>query len=316
MTPILLAAAPLNPLYLATLKNHYTVVGPMSHDSLMALPDRANISVIAAGGETKVSTDMMDALPKLKLIAVMGVGYDGVDVPGAIARGVMVTHTPNVLNDDVADLAMALMLNITRRLPHADKFVRSGMWPKGSMALATKLSGLRLGLVGMGRIGQSIATRAVAFGMPIAYTARNPRPELPYQYLTSALALAQEVDVLTIIAPGGASTQHMINADVLKALGPSGYLVNVARGSVVDEAALVQALVSQGIAGAALDVFENEPHPLPELLQLDNVILSPHIGSATGATRQAMADLALLNIKRHFAHAPLESPTPECLDRK
>jgi len=270
------------------------------------------IEVIAAGGESKVPASMMDALPALKLISVMGVGYDGVDVGHAIQRGAMVTHTPNVLNDDVADLAIALMLSVTRRIPQAHQFVRAGEWAKGGLPLATKLSGMRLGIVGMGRIGQAIAHRAEAFGMPIAYTARSAKSNLPYTFVADIEDLASQVDMLTLITPGGAGTHHMVNAAVLKALGPKGYIVNVARGSVIDEAALVEALQTGVIAGAGLDVFENEPTPLPALLTMDNVVLTPHVGSATDATRQAMADLATANINRHFAGEPLETPVPEC----
>ena len=312
MKPTLLAASPLNPLFVKALETKYTVIGPMAHDALMAHPDRESIQVIAAGGESKVPATMMDALPALKLISVMGVGYDGVDVPHAIARGAMVTHTPNVLNDDVADLAIALMLNVTRRIPQAHQFVQAGEWAKGGLALATKLSGLRLGIVGMGRIGQAIAHRAAAFGMPIAYTARSAKSNLPYAFVANVEDLASQVDVLTLITPGGAGTHHMVNAAVLKALGPKGYVVNVARGSVIDEAALVEALQNGTIAGAGLDVFENEPHPLPALLAMDNVVLTPHVGSATDSTRQAMADLATTNIDRHFAGQALETPVPEC----
>ena len=235
MNPTILAASPLNPLFVAELSKRYTLIGPMPLDDLMAHPDREHITVIAAGGESKVPAAMMDALPALKLVSVMGVGYDGVDVQHAISRGALVTHTPNVLNDDVADLALVLMLSITRRIPQADAFVRNGSWAKGNMPLGTKLSGMRLGIVGMGRIGQAIATRAEAFGMSIAYTARSEKSALPYRFVPSVKALAADVDMLTLITPGGASTHHMINAEVLTALGPKGYVVNVARGSVVDE---------------------------------------------------------------------------------
>ena len=295
MTPTLLAASPLNPLFVKALQTKYNVIGPMSHDALMAHPDRELIEVIAAGGESKVPASMMDALPALKLISVMGVGYDGVDVGHAIQRGAMVTHTPNVLNDDVADLAIALMLSVTRRIPQAHQFVRAGEWAKGGLPLATKLSGMRLGIVGMGRIGQAIAHRAEAFGMPIAYTARSAKSNLPYAFVADIEALASQVDMLTLITPGGAGTHHMVNAAVLKALGPKGYIVNVARGSVIDEAALVEALQTGVIAGAGLDVFENEPAVNPGLLDLDNAVLIPHLGSATVETRAAMADIAATN---------------------
>jgi lactate dehydrogenase-like 2-hydroxyacid dehydrogenase len=243
----------------------------------------------------------------------MGVGYDGVDVATALKRSIVVTHTPNVLNDEVADLAIGLMLSVARRIPQADQYVRSGRWgTEGAMPLARKVSGARLGIVGLGRIGQAIADRAAAFGMSIAYTARSAKPGLAYPFYASALALAAEVDFLVVITPGGAGTLHMINAEVLKALGPRGYLINVARGSVVDEAALVEALQSGVIAGAGLDVFEKEPHPLEALRKLDNVVLTPHMASATRETRQAMADLAVANLLAHFSGQPALSPVPEC----
>ncbi|MBC7609903.1 MAG: 2-hydroxyacid dehydrogenase [Polaromonas sp.] len=268
---------------------------------------------IAGGGESAVTAALMGQLPALEMVSIMGVGYDGVDVATALSRGIVVTHTPNVLNDEVADLAIGLMLSVARRIPQADQYVRSGRWAtEGAMPLARKVSGSRLGIVGLGRIGQAIADRAAAFGMSIAYTARNAKPSLTYPFYASALALAAEVDFLVVITPGGAGTFHMISADVLKALGPHGYLINVARGSVVDEAALVDALQGGVIAGAGLDVFEKEPHPLDALRKLDNVVLTPHMGSATAQTRQAMADLAVANLQTHFAGQPVLSPVPEC----
>jgi hydroxypyruvate reductase len=267
---------------------------------------------IAASGDSKVPADLIAQLPALEIISVMGVGYDGVDVAAAKERGVMVTHTPNVLNDDVADLAIGLMLSAARQLPAADRYVRSGLWLQGNMPLARKMSGARLGLVGMGRIGQAIAQRALAFNMSVAYTARSAKPELPYAFAPTAQALAAQVDFLVIITPGGAGTRKLIDAQVLKALGPKGILVNVARGSVVDEQALIEALEAGTIAGAALDVFEDEPRVPERLLALHKVVLVPHIGSATAATRQAMADLAFNNLAAQLAGKPVLTPVPEC----
>ena len=268
---------------------------------------------IAGGGESTVSAALMGQLPSLEMVSIMGVGYDGVDVAAALKRNILVTHTPNVLNDEVADLAIGLMLSVARRIPQADQYVRSGRWgTEGAMPLARKVSGARLGIVGLGRIGQSIVDRASAFGMSIAYTARSAKPGLPYPFYASALALAAEVDFLVVITPGGAGTLHMINADVLKALGPRGYLISVARGSVVDEAALLEALEKGIIAGAGLDVFEKEPHPLQAFYKLDNVVLTPHMASATHETRQAMADLAVANLQAHFSGRPVLTPVPEC----
>ena len=270
------------------------------------------IRAIAGSGESKVPRSLMDQLPALELVSIMGVGYDGVDVPAALERRIPVTHTPGVLNDEVADLAIGLMLSIARRIPQADQYVRAGRWGKeGAMPLTRKVSGARLGIVGLGRIGQAIATRAEAFGMSIAYTARSAKEGLSYRYYPSALALAAQVDFLVVITPGGAGTKHLINAEVLAALGPQGYLINVARGSVVDEAALIDALQKGGIAGAGLDVFDIEPHPPEALWALENVVLTPHIASATWQTRQAMADLAAANLQAHFAGKNLLSPVPE-----
>jgi lactate dehydrogenase-like 2-hydroxyacid dehydrogenase len=234
-----------------------------------------------------------------------------VDVAAAKARGVMVTHTPDVLNDEVADTAIGLMLCAARQLPAADRFVRAGQWRNGPMPLARKMSGARLGILGLGRIGKAIAQRALAFGMSVAYTARSAKADLPYRFLPSAEALAAEVDFLVVITPGGAGTKHLVNAAVLKALGKKGVLVNVARGSVVDEAALIAALQAGELGGAALDVFENEPHVPQALIDLPQVVLAPHIGSATVQTRQAMAGLALDNLRLHFAGQAVKTPVPE-----
>ena len=267
---------------------------------------------IAGSGESRVPRALMDQLPALEIVSIMGVGYDGVDIAAALERRVPVTHTPGVLNDEVADLAIGLMLSVARRIPQADQYVRTGRWSKeGAMPLTRKVSGARLGIVGLGRIGQAIASRAEAFGMSIAYTARSAKPGLSYSFYPTALALAAQVDFLVVITPGGAGTRHLINADVLKALGPKGYLINVARGSVVDEAALIDALQKGVIAGAGLDVFEKEPHVPEALWSMDNVVLTPHIASATWQTRQAMADLAASNLRAHFAGQPLLSPVPE-----
>ena len=314
--PQVLAVSRLSPLYTPQLTAAFTL-----HDRLHELDTAAlarlapQLRGIAASGESKVSAALIAQLPALEIISVMGVGYDGVDVAAAKARGVMVTHTPDVLNDDVADLAIGLMLSAARQLPAADRYVRDGLWPKGAMPLARKMSGARLGIVGMGRIGQAIAHRALAFGMSVAYTARSAKPELPYRYLPTAKALAAEVDFLVLITPGGAATRKLIDAEVLQALGKGkgeGILVNVARGSVVDEAALIDALERGVIAGAGLDVFEAEPQVPERLRAIPHAVFTPHVGSATQATRQAMADLAFNNLKAHFAGKPVLTPVPEC----
>lgn len=266
------------------------------------------IRAIAASGESKVGPELLQQLPALEMISVFGVGYDGVDVAAARARGVPVTNTPDVLTEEVADLGIALMLSISRRIPQADKYVREGKWPGGPFPLTRKVTGARLGIVGLGRIGQAIADRAQAFGMSIAYTTRTRRDDSPYAYYPSAEALAREVDFLIVITPGGETTRGLIDAKVLAALGSKGYLINVARGSVVDQPALIHAVSTGVIAGAALDVFADEPNVPAELRALDNVVLTPHMASGTWETRGAMADLAFGNLQAHFAGKPLLTP--------
>jgi lactate dehydrogenase-like 2-hydroxyacid dehydrogenase len=308
-----LAVAKLPPFLLEPLRAAYTVHERLHETDPAAFAAAApRIRAIAASGESKVGDALLAQLPALEIVSVMGVGYDGIDVAAAKARGVVVTHTPGVLDDDVSDLAFALMLGWARQIPRADRFVREGGWPGGPLPLGRKVSGARLGIVGMGRIGQAIALRGLAFGMPVAYTARHVREGLPYAYLPSAAALAACSDFLVVITPGGAATRKLIDATVLRALGPQGCLVNVARGSVVDQDALVQALRDGVIAGAALDVFENEPEVPAALRELDNVVLTPHIGSATAQTRRAMADLAFANLDAKLNGRALRTPVPEC----
>ena len=311
--PDVLVVAKLPPFLMDALRATFTIHDRLQQTDAAAFDAVApRIRAIAASGESTVDAALMDRLPALQIISVMGVGYDGIDVIAAKARNVVVTHTPGVLNDDVADLAIGLMLATARAIPQGDRHVRAGLWPSGPMPLARKVSGARLGLVGMGRIGQAIAQRASAFAMSVAYTARSAKAELSYRYLPSARALAAESDFLVVITPGGAGTRKLIDAEVLAALGADGILVNVARGSVVDETALIDALQRGVIAGAGLDVFGSEPNVPQALRDLNNVVLTPHIGSATGATRRAMADLAFANLHALFNGRPLPSPVPEC----
>jgi lactate dehydrogenase-like 2-hydroxyacid dehydrogenase len=310
----ILAVAKVHPLYLQALKSVYRV-HELAHEgdaaAWAALAPR--IVGVAAGGESSVPASLLAQMPQLQLVSVFGVGYDGVDVQAAIKQGVAVTHTPGVLSDDVADLALGLMLSVARTIPQADQHVRQGRWPAGPMPLGRKVSGARLGIVGLGRIGQAIARRAAAFDMSIAYTARSEKPASGWQFYASAAELAAQVDFLVVITPGGQGTRHLINAEVLKALGPKGYLINVARGSVVDEEALVHALQAGVIAGAGLDVFADEPNVPEALWSLTNVVLTPHMASATHQTRRAMADLAFANMQAGLADQPLLTPVPECL---
>jgi hydroxypyruvate reductase len=313
--PAILTVAKLPPFLMEPLRQSFEVYDRLHESDPAAFAKLApTIRGVCGGGESKVPRALLDQLPALEIVSIMGVGYDGVDVAAAIERKLPVTHTPNVLNDEVADLAIGLMLSVARRIPQADQYVRAGRWGKeGPFPLTRKMTGARLGIVGLGRIGQAIATRAESFGMSIAYTARSAKAALKaYAYYPSARELAANVDFLVLITPGGAATRHMINADVMKALGPRGFLINVARGSVVDEQALVAALQQGVIAGAGIDVYENEPHPLEALWTLDNVVLTPHMASGTHETRQAMADLAVNNLRAHFAGQTLLSPVPEC----
>ena len=265
---------------------------------------------LVQGGGTVTPTRLLDALPALEIVSVFGVGYDGVPTGYCRERGIRVTNTPDVLTDDVADVAVALILMTARNFVGADRFVRAGEWPKRSLPLTTKLAGRTVGIVGLGRIGKAIAKRVDAMGMRVAYTGRKPQ-DVAYRYVPSLEALASEVDFLVVACPGGPATRHLVDARVLAALGHDGTLVNIARGSIVDEAALVDALSHGKLKSAGLDVFENEPHVPQPLLTMDNVVLLPHVGSATRETRQAMADLCRANVDAWFSERRTLTLVPE-----
>ena len=243
---------------------------------------------------------LIEALPSLKVISSFGVGVDKIDLDAAAKRGIPVGNTPDVLNDCVADLAIGLMIDVARGIGASERYLRAGSWPKGAYPLQRKFSGKKLGIVGLGRIGHVIAKRALAFDMDIRYHNRRPVVDTSIAHEPSLVELARWCDFLVVIVPGGAATRHLVNDAVLDALGTKGYLINVARGSVVDEAALVRALKERRIGGAGLDVFENEPQVPAELMGLDNVVLVPHIGSATVETRGAMAQRVFDNLKSYF----------------
>ncbi len=250
--------------------------------------------VAASGGW--VPAEVFQALPKLEIVSCFGVGYDGVDIAAAKAAKVPVTNTPDVLNDCVADTTMGMVLGAMRKFPQADRFVRDGSWLKGGQALTTSVHHKKMGIAGLGRIGKTIAKRAQGFDMEIAYYGRSKQAGVPFKYFADIADMAAWCDVLVVITPGGAATRNMIDARVLKALGPKGYLVNISRGSVVDEPALIEALKTGAIAGAGLDVFADEPRVPEALLALDNVALAPHVGSATNETRDAMGNLVVDNL--------------------
>jgi lactate dehydrogenase-like 2-hydroxyacid dehydrogenase len=258
-----------------------------------------------AGGN--VSAELMDKLPRLEMIANFGVGYDSIDTKAARERGIHVTNTPNVLNDAMAEITIGLMVALARQLPQADRFVREGKWPKGSYPLQVELNGKTVGILGLGRIGKEVALRAQAMKMRVVYHGRHRQPDEPYVYYDKLVDMARDVDWLVLIAPGGKATDKIVNREVLEALGPEGFLVNMGRGTLVDEPVLVEMLQQGRIAGAALDVFEKEPSVPEALFGLDNVVLSPHQGSATHQTRNKMGDLVVANLVAHFAGEPLIS---------
>ena len=266
------------------------------------------VRALAHFGHATVDGKLMDALPKLEIISNFGVGVDQIDLAAARKHKIIVTNTPDVLNDCVADTAIALVLNTLRKFPQSESYLRSGFWPtRGPYPLATSIGGKTLGILGLGRIGEAIAKRAQALGMKIRYHNRNKK-DAPYPYDADAVALAKNSDVLLIVTPGGAGTAKLVNAKVLDALGPQGSVVNVARGSVVDEPVLLRYLQEKKIAGAGLDVFEHEPKVPPEFYTLDNAVLFPHVASATVETRKAMGDLQVENLHLHFAGKPVKTP--------
>lgn len=259
---------------------------------------------VVTGGAKGLSNALMDRLPSLEIIAISGIGTDAVDLLHARRRGVHVTTTPGVLTDDVADMAMGLLIMTLRDLASGDRLVRAGRWGSVTQPLARKVSGIRLGIIGLGRVGQAIAKRALAFDMTVRYTARRERPASGYRFVPDLLELARCSDVL-VLAASADQGQVIVTDEVLQALGPDGYLINVARGKLVDEAALVAALANGTIAGAGLDVFADEPQVPEALFDMDNVVLQPHRASATKQTRLAMGEIVLQNLEACFSRAPL-----------
>jgi lactate dehydrogenase-like 2-hydroxyacid dehydrogenase len=292
---------------MTTLQNEFTA------HLLSDAPDRnaflkqhaAAVRGLATFGPMAVDGKLMDALPKLEIISNFGVGVDAINLEDAKKRKIIVTNTPDVLNEAVADTAIALVLNTVRKFPQSEMYLRGGNWAsRGPYPLAVDIGGKILGVLGLGRIGEAIAKRAQACGMKIRYHNRN-RKDVPYPYDPDPAMLARNSDVLIVVTPATAETARIINAKVLDALGPEGYLVNIARGSVVDEPVLLRYLQEKKIAGAGLDVFADEPRVPPEFFSLDNAVLFPHVGSATVETRKAMGDLQIENLRRHFAGKPV-----------
>jgi lactate dehydrogenase-like 2-hydroxyacid dehydrogenase len=302
MKPDILLIEPMMPEIEAQLDAAYNV------HRLFQAPDRAaliaevgpSIRAIVTGGAHGAGNEIVDALPALEIIAINGIGTDAVDLERARARSIRVTTTPDVLTDDVADLAIGLLIATSRRICVADRFVRAGQWPGAHLPLSAKVSGKRLGIFGLGHVGRAVARRAVGFAMSIAYCERHPAADVAYRFVPALEDLAKDSDYLVVAASGGPATRGIVNRSVLEALGPAGILVNVARGSVVDEPELIAALTEGRLGGAGLDVFAHEPEVPAAFWTMDNVVLQPHQASATIETRRAMADLVLANLAAHF----------------
>jgi lactate dehydrogenase-like 2-hydroxyacid dehydrogenase len=309
MKPRLLITGPMYPATLATLERTYETQRLWSapdKDALIA--SMADVTAVASSNSGGIDGPTMARLPKLRVIAHFGVGYDTVDVGAARSRGIAITNTPDVLTEEVADLALALLLATIRRVPQGDRYVREGKWLKGPMALTESLQGKTVGVIGMGRIGQAIARRCEAFGVKLAYQGPNRKPGLEWPYYPDPVTLARDCDVVIVACPGGEATRGLVSRAVIDALGAKGFLVNIARGSVVDEPALLEALQQGRICGAGLDVFADEPRVPEAFFALENVVLQPHVASATHPTRTAMGQLVIDNLAAHFAGKPLVTP--------
>ncbi|KAI3455440.1 hypothetical protein Pfo_012103 [Paulownia fortunei] len=267
-----------------------------------------SIRAVVGNATAGADAELIDALPKLEIISSFSVGLDKIDLIKCKEKGIRVTNTPDVLTEDVADLAIGLMLAVLRRICECDKYVRRGAWRFGDFKLTTKFSGKRVGIIGLGRIGLAIAKRAEAFDCPISYYSRSEKPNTNYKYYGSVVELASNCDILVVACALTPETTHIVNREVIDALGPKGVVINIGRGPHVDEPELVSALVEGRLGGAGLDVFEKEPEVPEQLFGLDNVVLLPHVGSGTIETRKAMADLVLGNLEAHFANKPLLTP--------
>ena len=307
MKPDLLLICPLFSATMAQLDAAYTVhryYEAADKDAFIAtISDR--ITAAATAGHEGMPVPLMNRFPKLKIISCFGVGVDGIDVPAARKLGIAVTNTPEVLTECVADNALALLLATMRRTVFNDKFVRAGHWLKGGAPLADKVSGSHVGIIGLGRIGKAIAKRAEAFGMKVGYHSRNRQAGVTYDYYARPVDMARDVKILIVACPGGKETERIVSREVIDAIGKDGYLINVSRGSTVDEPALIDALVNGRLAGAGLDVFAAEPSVPEALLKLDNVVLQPHVSSGTHWTRAAMGQLVVDNLAAFFAGKPL-----------
>ena len=313
--PDLVLVGPQKPVFLERLAPVFDI-HPLNaakdRDAFFAhVADRVRAIAVTYSSE-KVSAEFMSRLPKLEIVSSFGVGYDHVDAKWAGAHGIIVTNTPDVLNEEVADTALGLLLCTVREFPQAERYLRAGKWEQKAYPLSpTTLRDRTVGMVGMGRIGRAIARRLDAFGVPVVYHSRRTQAGVAYRHYPDLVAMARDVDVLLVIVPGGAETRNMINAQVLEALGPNGILINIARGSVVDEPALIAALRDKKIRSAGLDVFVNEPKVPKELMEMDNVVLFPHLGSSSVYTRAQMDRLVIDNLLSWAAGKGPLTPVPE-----
>lgn len=306
--PDLLMIAPMSDAVIAELEQDFAVHRLWEAEDGNLLLERLAPNLRFAATVGRCPAGVIKALPRLEIVASFGVGYDGIDISAAREQGVRVTNTPDVLNDCVAEVTIGLMIALAHRLPQADCFVREGRWETGDLGLTDELTGKRAGILGLGRIGKEIARRLQVFKMEVVYHGRRRQLYEPYPFYSDLEAMAREVDWLVVIAPGSPSTERIVSRRVLEALGPEGYLVNVARGSLVDQPALIDLLASGRLGGAALDVFADEPRVPAELRGLDTVVLSPHQGSATRKTRAAMGALVAANLRAQLRGEPLLSP--------
>ena len=314
MKPLLLKIGAPTERMLDRLSEHFEIE-PMPRDlDAFADDEGKRVEAMLMVGHAAIDDALMARFPSLKIVSNYGVGYDTIDAEAAAARGVVVTHTPGVLNEEVASTAILLALACHRQLVRDDAYVRSGEWERsGAAALSRTMHGRTVGILGMGRIGGAIARKFEAFGCPILYTSRSEK-DVPYEYVPDLAEMAERSKILVVITPGGDETRGLVDAKVLEALGPEGVLVNVARGSVVDESALIDALGDGTIMGAGLDVFEDEPRVPMALRESDRTVLLPHVGSGTVETRQAMGDLAVDNLVSFFQTGKAKTPVPECRD--
>ncbi len=291
---------------------HY--LGEIKNTEQFLATDALSVEAIATTGHDGVPDDLLDGLPAVKIISNYGVGYDAINVDKAVSKNIIVTHTPDVLNEEVATTALMLLMAVSRELIVNDSYIRKGNWSKkGNTPLSRAVDGMSVGILGYGRIGQAIARKLEAFSCQISYHAQTVRPDSPHRYYNNLTRMADDVTALIVITPGGPSTYHLVNGDVIAALGPEGILINVARGSVVDENALIAALKQKRLGAAGLDVFAAEPHVPEVLFTMDNVVLTPHIGSATVETRRAMGDLTVDNLIQYFSDGQVITPIPECI---